>query len=155
MGVGRHRVGTGLVPRIYSEGREKWSRGRRPSRGPRPGKGRGSPRGMRLAEEAPGKHVRCTATPLPCGGDGKARGWGAALSPAGQIGRCRPGCGRGLGRPWPPRGTVPRGRSRSGSVSPLPPSPLLPHWGIPGADFAAPPRENREGEGRREDRPTD
>lgn len=154
MGAGHPRAGTELAPRICSAWRAEGSRGRGPGGGGcggRGGEGPGSRRGTGRPGSARG--VRAPA-PLRRGLE-PGRGWGAARSPAGRTGRCRPGCGRGLGRPWPPRGTGPRGRSRSGSVFPLPPSPLLPHRGILGADSTAPPPENGEGEGRREDLPTD
>lgn len=148
MGAGHPRAGTELAPRIGSAWRAKGSGGRGPGRGA----------GVAAGDQAPRERARRAATRSPAAGTGtRARlgGGGAARSPARRTGRCRPGCGRGLGRPWPPPGTGPPGRSRSGSVIPLPPSPLLPHRGILGAGSTAPPPENGEGEGRREDRPTD
>lgn len=73
------------------------------------------------------------------------RGWGRR-SPAGRTGRCRPGCGRGPGRPWPPQG-----RSRSGSLTSLlllPPSPLLPHRGTRGGGGGGLHRACPKGRGR-------
>jgi hypothetical protein len=108
-----------------------------------PGKGaEGPPPGVTgLVKGPPGEHVKRAATsPSPVAGSGTwARLGGAARSPSVRTGRCHPGCGRGLGRPWPPRGTGPRGRSRSGLVITLPPSPLHTHRGSLGADSTAPP----------------
>ena len=104
MGAGHPRAGTELAPRICSAWRAKGSGGRGPERGA----------GVAAGDPTPGKRARRAATRSPAAGTGTGRGWGGgagvggtARSPAGRTGRCRPGCGRGLGRPWPPPGTGP------------------------------------------------
>lgn len=152
---GRGTTGWGLnwLPESAASG-ERGAEGRGTAASGAQERGGGHQGGLGWRRGRPGI-TRGVQLPAPLRqGQEPERSWGAARSPAKQTGRCRPGCGRGLGRPWSPRGMGAWGRSRSGSVIPLPPSPLLPHRGILGADSTAPPPGNGEGEGRREDRPT-
>lgn len=162
-GSGRAAGGEGRVPGagLRRSGSRVWGRGT-PGRGPAPRScsvqpvarngargavisgdlgARGGPRGAREAAanapESPGRGWVA---------------WGAALSPAGRTGRCRPGCGRGaLGRPWPPRG------GKRGPPSPVRPLTLRLGYstaavaaaapsGGPGVDSTAPPLRERRRE---------